>query len=100
MLTCVHHISWIRPVDGGLHQCILCHQVVGRKDVYPKLEDLPPEVARRWEEHERSAAPKDATAAPAKGAATSPGPSSKDPAGTAKSAPAASAGAPVSGVTT
>lgn len=52
MLNCQHHISWIRRVENGLHQCNLCQQVVTKKDVYPKLEDLPPEVLRRWDEHE------------------------------------------------
>ena len=51
MLTCVHHVQWIRPVPGGLHQCILCLRVVGRSEVYPRLEDLP-EVRRRWDAHE------------------------------------------------
>ncbi len=55
MLTCVHHVQWIRPVAGGLHQCILCHQVVRRGDVYPKLDDLPEELRRRWDEHEKQA---------------------------------------------
>jgi hypothetical protein len=50
--TCVHHISWIVPVEGGLHQCIQCQQIVSRKDVYPKLEDLGEELRRRWDEHE------------------------------------------------
>ena len=60
MLTCTHHIQWVRPVENGLHQCILCFQVVGRKDVYPKLEDLPPEVRSRWDAHEATrAAPAD-----------------------------------------
>jgi len=31
---------------------MLCQQVVTAKDVYPKLEDLPEEFRRRWEEHE------------------------------------------------
>ncbi len=52
VLTCVHHVQWVREIPGGLHQCIQCHQVVGRKDVHPKLEDLPPEFRRRWDEHE------------------------------------------------
>jgi hypothetical protein len=43
---------WIREVQGGLHQCMLCQQVVTAKDVYPKLEDLPEEFRRRWEAHE------------------------------------------------
>ncbi len=56
MLTCVHHVQWVRSVEGGLHQCILCQQVVGKKDVYPKLEDLPEEFRRRWDEHEAAGA--------------------------------------------
>ncbi len=56
MLTCVHHVQWVRPVEGGLHQCILCHQVVRRADVYPKVDDLPEEFRRRWDEHEQSGA--------------------------------------------
>lgn len=45
-------MQWVRPVAGGLHQCILCQQVVTKKDVYPKFEDLPLEFQRRWDEHE------------------------------------------------
>jgi hypothetical protein len=52
MLNCVHHVQWVEEVAGGLHQCLLCRQVVGKKDVYPKLEDLPEAFRRRWEEHE------------------------------------------------
>jgi hypothetical protein len=71
VLTCVHHVSWIRPVDGGLHQCIQCHQAVRRSDVYPKLEDLPEEVRRRWDEHEKRGAAE--TAPPAASAASPAG---------------------------
>jgi hypothetical protein len=42
----------VRPIDGGLHQCILCQQVVTKKDVYPKLEDLSAEARARWDAHE------------------------------------------------
>ncbi len=96
VLTCVHHIQWVRPVEGGLHQCILCTQIVGRKDVYPRLEDLP-EAARRWEEHERrSAVAKEAAAAPAArtaapseaGASTGPASSERAGPGAAKDAAA------------
>ncbi len=52
MLNCVHHVQWIREVPGGLHQCILCQQVVTAKDVQPKLEELPEEFRKRWEAHE------------------------------------------------
>jgi hypothetical protein len=57
VLNCQHHISWIRPVAGGLHQCILCQQVVTKKDVTPKLEDLTEELRRRWDAHEATRAP-------------------------------------------
>ncbi len=56
MLNCPHHIQWVRPVQGGLHQCILCFQVVAKKDVYPKFEDLTPELRARWEAHEANGA--------------------------------------------
>lgn len=69
VLTCVHHVQWVRPVEGGLHQCILCQQVVRRTDVYPKLEDLPEEFRRRWDEHEKRGQP----AAAAEGGAKAPG---------------------------
>ncbi len=62
VLNCPHHIQWIRPVEGGLHQCIHCWQVVTRKDVYPKLEDLTPELRARWEAHEARGAPQEAAA--------------------------------------
>ncbi len=57
MLNCQHHIQWVREVDGGLHQCILCHQVVSKKDVSPKFEDLTAELRSRWEAHEAKRAP-------------------------------------------
>jgi hypothetical protein len=52
MLNCVHHIQWVREVHGGLHQCMQCFQVVTRKDVFPKFEDLPEEFRWRWDAHE------------------------------------------------
>ncbi len=64
MLNCPHHISWIVPVARGLHQCTQCWQVVGRKDVSPKLDDLGPEMRARWEAHEK-VDPAPAAAAPA-----------------------------------
>lgn len=65
VLTCPHHVQWIRRVPGGLHQCIHCHRVVSKAEVYPKLDDLPEEVRRRWDEHEaRRDAPEDGAAAP------------------------------------
>jgi len=54
MLNCVHHVQWVREVPGGLHQCIHCQQVVTRKDVTPRFEDLPDGFRRRWEAHEAS----------------------------------------------
>lgn len=65
MLTCVHHVQWVRPIASGLHQCILCQQVVAKKDVYPKLEDLPLDYRSRWDAHEATgqAGPPDLPAA-------------------------------------
>ncbi len=57
MLNCQHHIQWVREVPGGLHQCILCTQVVTKKDVQPKLEDLPEEFSRCWDAHEATRPP-------------------------------------------
>lgn len=63
VLTCPHHVQWIRRVPGGLHQCIQCLRVVSRSEVYPKLDDVP-EVRRAWDEHEaRRDAPPDTPAA-------------------------------------
>jgi hypothetical protein len=73
-------------VPGGLHQCIQCSQVVSAKDVYPKLEDLPPEFRRRWEAYEATRSP---PAAPAPSAppreAAAPSPAPPPPAGTTTS---------------
>lgn len=52
MLNCVHHVQWVQEVAGGLHQCIHCHQVVQKKDVTPRFEELPEAFRQRWEEHE------------------------------------------------
>jgi hypothetical protein len=50
--NCLHHVQWVQQVPGGLHQCILCFQVVTKKDIYPKYEDLTDEFRRRWDAHE------------------------------------------------
>jgi len=52
VLNCQHHVSWIRAVPGGLHQCILCKRVVTKGDVSPRLEDLPEDFRVGWDEHE------------------------------------------------
>jgi hypothetical protein len=73
VLTCQHHVQWVRQVDGGLHQCILCMRVVTKKDVYPKLEDLPEEFRLRWDAHEATRpAPAAAAAAMTKAATPTP----------------------------
>ena len=61
-MNCPHHIQWVVPVAGGLHQCLQCYEVVTRKDVTPKFEELGAEAQKRWEAHEASAKP--APAAP------------------------------------
>lgn len=62
-LNCQHHVSWVRPIAGGLHQCNLCGSAVGRTDVYPKVDDLPEAFRRAWDAHEaRRGQPPDAAA--------------------------------------
>jgi hypothetical protein len=75
VLNCQHHISWVREVAGGLHQCMLCTAVVTKKDVYPKLEDLPEEFQRRWDAHEATRAEKPTATPTATATAPSPQPS-------------------------
>jgi hypothetical protein len=63
-MNCPHHIQWVVPVAYGQHQCTLCYDLVVKKDVTPKFEDLPVEFQKRWDTHEASwkppAAPKPA----------------------------------------
>jgi hypothetical protein len=104
VLNCQHHISWVRAVDGGLHQCILCFQVVTKKDVSPKLEDLPEECGRRWDAHEATrpaaaaTAPVEAKAPAAKApAAAAAMPATASPTATSTPAPAATRPAAAAG---
>jgi hypothetical protein len=91
-MNCQHHVAWIIPVRNGLHQCFQCWEVVTRKDISPKFEDMPVEFQRRWEAHEKTgelAAP--AAVPPAKPAAPAlPGDSKAAPV----TAPVASKPAP------
>ena len=52
MPLCLHHVQWIREVPGGIHWCILCREVVGWGDVYPKPEELTEDFRARWRAHE------------------------------------------------
>jgi hypothetical protein len=52
MPMCLHHVQWVRPIPGGLHRCIICGEIVGWKDVYPKPEDLTEDFRARWKAHE------------------------------------------------
>ncbi len=63
-MNCPHHIQWVVPVAHGLHQCIQCYEVVSKKDITPKFEDLGPETQKRWDAHEQAGA-KPTAAAPA-----------------------------------
>lgn len=65
MLNCPHHVQWVRRVPGGLHQCIQCFQVVTKKDIYPKYEDLTDEFRSRWDAHEATRPPPEPAPAPA-----------------------------------
>ena len=63
-MNCPHHIQWIVPVNDGLHQCLQCTEVVTKKDVTPRFEELGPEVQKRWDAHEASAKPRDPAVPP------------------------------------
>jgi hypothetical protein len=62
MLACIHNVSWIIPAPGGKHQCLYCKELVTKKDIYPKFEDLGADYQSRWDAHEKGGA---APAAPA-----------------------------------
>lgn len=66
MLACTHHVSWVKPIEGGKHLCSYCKEVVTKKEIYPKFEDLGPAFAARWDRHEKGEPPEapDSTAAP------------------------------------
>lgn len=57
MLGCIHNVSWVVPVDGGKHQCLYCREIVTKKQIYPKFEDLGPDYQKKWDAHEPAAAP-------------------------------------------
>ena len=68
MLSCIHHVTWLKPIDGGKHQCSYCREVVTKKEIYPKFEDLGVEFQQRWDRHEKGEDAK--PAGPAPGAAS------------------------------
>ena len=53
MLACIHHVSWVKPIDGGMHLCNYCRKVLVKKELYPKFEELGADFQTRWERHER-----------------------------------------------
>lgn len=85
MLACIHFVSWVVPVEGGKHKCNNCRELVTKKQLYPKFEDLGAEYQKAWDAHEGPAA--DAAPAPAAGAHAPPA----KPAPAAAPAPAAPA---------
>jgi hypothetical protein len=70
MLACVHHISWVKPIEGGKHQCQYCKEVVTKKDVYPKFEDLGAAFAAKWDRHEKGEPQETVNTAPMPGGLT------------------------------
>ena len=58
MLSCIHHVTWLRAIEGGKHQCTYCREIVTKKDIYPKFEDLGAEFQQRWDRHEKGEAGK------------------------------------------
>lgn len=65
MLACTHFVSWVVPVEGGKHQCQYCREIVAKKEITPKFEDLGAEYQAKWDAHEKGEAP---AAAPPPGA--------------------------------
>jgi hypothetical protein len=53
MLACIHHVSWVVPTEGGKHTCLYCKEVVAKKNVYPKWEEMGAEYQRKWDAHEQ-----------------------------------------------
>ena len=53
MLACTHHVSWLKPAEGGKFLCSYCKDFVTRKDIWPKFEELGEDFQRRWEAHEK-----------------------------------------------
>jgi hypothetical protein len=58
-LTCIHHVQWVVPIEGGKHFCQYCKTEVAKKDIYPKFDDLGDDFKQAWDRHEKgeSAAP-------------------------------------------
>jgi hypothetical protein len=52
-LACIHHVSWLAAIPGGKHQCLYCREIVTKKDIYPKFEDLGAEFQQKWDRHEK-----------------------------------------------
>ena len=65
MLACTHHVSWIVPFEGGKHRCVYCHEIVTKKDVYPKFDDLGRDFQAKWDRHEKGEAQASADSTPA-----------------------------------
>lgn len=73
MLACTHFVSWVIPVEGGKHQCQYCREIVTKKEITPKFEDLGAEYQKKWDAHEKGEAAAATATAPASGApATAP----------------------------
>jgi hypothetical protein len=62
MLACTHYVSWVVPAEGGKHQCLYCREMVAKKEIFPKFEDLGADYQKKWDAHEKgetaAAAPK------------------------------------------
>jgi hypothetical protein len=71
-MNCPHHIQWVVPVAFGQHQCMQCWDLVTRKDVTPKFEDLAPDLQKAWEAHEATYKQPSSPPAPAPAKPASP----------------------------
>ncbi len=70
MLACNHHVSWVKPIEGGKFLCSYCKEEVARKQIYPKFEDLGADFQRKWDAHEKGEPPEAVIAGPTPGGLT------------------------------
>jgi hypothetical protein len=66
MLACIHHVTWLRRIEGGKHQCGYCGDIVTKKEIYPKFEDLGTDFQLNWDRHEKGEAAKPSAESPPK----------------------------------
>ena len=53
-----------QPVEGGKHLCSYCKELVIKKDIYPKWDDLGAAFQAKWDRHEKGEPQETANTAP------------------------------------